>query len=188
MAVSDMQDGSTTSAPGLMQPRKKSNIKTYKTKYFKLMKKLILSLLVALGFTATASATDDALNLTMKNGTVHSFLLAEKPVITMDNGKLNVATDNATATYNLYDVSQYTFGNPTAIKGVGTSDSISRNGDDILFGGVDAKKVSVCTLDGSCVNAIVSSTANGTIVSLSNLPSGVYIVKADNVAIKINKK
>lgn len=152
------------------------------------MKKLFLSLLVALGFTATASAADDALNLTMKDGTVHSFLLAEKPVITMDNGKLNVATDNATATYNLYDVSRYSFGTPTAIKGVSTSDNISRNGDDILFGGVDAKKVTVCTLDGSRANATVASTANGTTVSLTNLPAGVYIVKADNVAIKINKK
>lgn len=152
------------------------------------MKKLFLSLLVVLGLTATASAADDALNLTMKDGTVHSFLLAEKPVITMGDSKLNVATDIATVTYNLYDVSQYAFGTPTGIKRVDASGSISRNGDDILFGGVEAQNVTVCTLDGSSVNATVAATANGTTVSLSSLPSGVYIIKADNVAIKISKK
>lgn len=152
------------------------------------MKKLFLSLLVALGIAATASAADDALNLTMKNGTVHSFLLAEKPVITMGDGKLNVTTDNATATYDLYDVSQYAFGTSTGINDVSTSGNFSRNGDNILFGGVEAKNVTVCTLDGSCVNATVAAIANGTTVSLSSLPSGVYIIKAGNVAIKISKK
>lgn len=152
------------------------------------MKKILLSLLVALGVTATASAADDALNLTMKNGTVHSFVLAEKPVITMGDGKLNVSTDNATATYDLYDVSQYAFGTPTGIAGVSVAKNISRTGDNILFGGVEAKNVTVCTLDGSNVEATIASTANGTTVSLTNLSSGVYIVKADNVAIKISKK
>lgn len=152
------------------------------------MKKSLLTLLVALGIAATASAADDALNLTMKDGTVHSFLLAEKPVITMGEGKLNVATDNATATYNLYDVDQYTFGTPTGIKGISAADNISLGGDNIVFGGLKAKNVTVCTLDGSRVNATVAATANATSVSLSSLPSGVYIVKADNIAIKINKK
>lgn len=152
------------------------------------MKKYLLSLLVALGFTATASAADDALNLTMKNGTVHSFILAEKPVITMGDGKLNVTTDNATATYDLYDVSQYTFGTPTGIKGVSVAGKISRTGDNILFGGVEAKNITVCTLDGSSVNANVSADATGTTVSLSALPAGVYIVKVGSIAIKISKK
>ena len=152
------------------------------------MKKLILSLLVALGFTATASAAGDALNLKMKNGTVHSFQLAEKPVITMGDGKLNVTTDNTTATYNLYDVSQYTFGTSTGISGVNAADNVSRDGDNIHFGGVEANSVTVCTLDGSRVNAAVSADANGTTVSLSSLPAGVYIVKVDSVAIKISKK
>lgn len=152
------------------------------------MKKYILSLLVALGITATASATDDALNLTMKDGTVHSFLLDVKPVITMGDGKFNVASDNATATYNLYDVSQYAFGTPTGVKNVSVEGRVSLQGDNILFGGVEVEKVTVTKLDGSTVNASVSADANGTTVSLSALPAGVYIVKADNVAIKINKR
>lgn len=153
------------------------------------MKKLLLSIALAVcGFTASASAADEALCLKMKDGTVHSFLLNEKPVITMGDGKLNVATDMTTATYSLYDVREYVFGTAsTAINGISTSADFSRNGDNIVFHGVDAKNVAIYTANGAAVNAAVNDGTDTT-VSMTSLPGGVYIIKASGISIKVNKK
>lgn len=152
------------------------------------MKKLLLSAFALFGCLA-ASAADEALNLTMKDGSVHSFVLAEKPVITMGDGKLNVATDKATATYDLHEVSHYVFGEAsTGIKGVGASAGVARQGDNIVFRGVKADRVAVSTLGGAAVSAAVSATEDGTSVSLSNLPSGVYIIKVAGTTVKVSKK
>lgn len=155
------------------------------------MKKTLLSIALAIGFAASASASaaDEALCLKMKDGTVHSFLLNEKPIITMGDGKLNVATDMTTATYSLYDVREYVFGTAsTAINGVSTSADFSRNGDNIVFHGVDAKNVAIYTANGAAVNAAVVNDGTDTTVSMTSLPGGVYIIKASGISIKVNKK
>lgn len=153
-----------------------------------MMKNLLLSIAVAFGINATASAADEALNLKMKDGTTHSFILNERPVITMGEGKLYVNTDKTTATYSLYDVNEYAFGEAsTGINGISTTEGVSRNGDNIVFHGIDAKKV-VCNLGGAVVNADVKGNNGDTTVSLTNLPQGVYIIKVAGTSVKINKK
>ena len=152
------------------------------------MKKLLMTLLVALGVFASASASDEALNLKMKDGTVHSFVLSEKPVVTMGTGKLNVATDAATATYNLHDVSEYSFGNATGIGSVKASSGFSRTGDNLVFHGIESGKVQVYAVNGVAVRAEIHVANGDTMVSLANLQRGVYIVKVSGTSIKINKK
>lgn len=151
------------------------------------MKKLLTTLLVALGVFASASASDEALNLKMKDGTVHSFELNEKPVVSMGDGKLNVATDAATATYNLHDVSEYSFGKATGIGSVKTR-LASRNGDNLVFRGVESDRVEVYAVNGTTARAEIHVANGDTMVSLANLQRGVYIVKVSGTSIKINKK
>ena len=151
------------------------------------MKKTLISILTAFAITTAVSAAE-TLNLTMKDGKVHSFVLAEKPTVTMGNNQLCVATANTTATYNLYDVSRYTFGGTTAIDGTSAAKGVQVATDRVLFGGVEAQHISVCTLGGMPVSAAVERTAEGAAVSLGSLPAGVYIVKAAGVAVKVNKK
>lgn len=151
------------------------------------MKKALFSLLAAFALTLGASAAE-TLNLTMKDGKVHSFVLAEKPVVTMGDNQLCITTTNATATYNLYDVSRYTFGGATAIGATNAEKPVQISTDRVLFGGVEAQHISVCTLGGTPVGAAVERTAEGASVSLGSLPAGVYIVKAAGVAVKVNKK
>ncbi len=152
------------------------------------MKKLLTTLLVALGVFASASASDEALNLKMKDGTVHSFELNEKPVVSMGDGKLNVATDAATATYNLHDVSEYSFGKATGIGSVKTASGFSRNGDNLVFRGVESDRVEVYAVNGTTARAEIHVANGDTMVSLANLQRGVYIVKVSGTSIKINKK
>lgn len=152
------------------------------------MKKLLMTMLVALGVFASASASGEALNLKMKDGTVHSFALSEKPVITMSGGKLSVATDAVSATYSLYDVSEYSFGNATGISHVNAASGFSRNGDNLVLHGVESGKVRVFALNGSAVSADVHSTNGDAVVSLANLQRGVYIINVSGTSIKVNKK
>lgn len=152
------------------------------------MNRYLISALALLA-SLTASAAGDALNLTMKDGNVHSFLLSTKPVVTMADGKLNVATDDATATYDLFQVSQYAFGDAsTSVKGISAANVITREGDNVVFHGVSADRVVVSSTDGALVGAAVSDTGDDTMVSLSSLPSGIYIIKVAGTSIKISKK
>lgn len=152
------------------------------------MKKLILSAVALLGSIA-ALAADDALNLTMKDGTTHSFVLVQKPVITMGEGNLYVSTDNATATYRLHEVSHYAFGDaPTGISAATAATGVVRQGDNIVLGGVSADRVVVSSIGGAAVAAAVSTVDNATVVSLASLPSGVYIIKVGGTTVKVNKK
>ncbi len=147
-----------------------------------------MTLLVTLGTFAEAAASDEALNLKMKDGSVHSFVLNEKPVVTMGDGKLNVTTSATTATYNLYDVSEYTFGNATGIGGVKAASGFSRNGDNLVFHGMESGKVKVYAVNGDAVKTEIHVANGDTTVSLANLQRGVYIIKASGTSIKINKK
>lgn len=136
-----------------------------------------------------AWAEGDALNLTMKDGTIHSFLLSEEPTVTMADDYLVITlSDNSTASYDLYEVSKYTFGSSTGISKVLSTKDISLSGDNIIFQGVTNGKVTVSSLSGARVDAGVSESAGSTVVSLSSLPAGVYVVKVNNAVIKISKK
>lgn len=150
-------------------------------------KLLLLSLILFSGITTRAD--NEALNLEMKDGTVHSFLLSNEPTITLGDDLLVVTTsDGTTASYDLYEVSKYTFGSSTGISSVFTSGDVERDGDCIIFHGITDGKVTVTSLSGIAANVEVSSGSDGTVVSLSSLPSGIYIVKVNNVVIKISKK
>ncbi len=154
------------------------------------MKKLIITLLALLTATVGLHAADEALNLKMKDGTIHSFLLAEKPVITIADNQLVMTTTEATATYSLYEVKEYTFGAPTVIQGIAVSKAVSREGNTITFSKLGGKTaVKAYTLGGQPVNLTLHSGADGSVsVSLEALPTGTYIIKADNATLKITKR
>lgn len=152
------------------------------------MKKLLLSVICVVA-SSFAWAEGDALNLTMKDGTIHSFLLSEEPIVTMADDYLVITlSDNSTASYDLYQVSKYTFGSSTGISKVLSSKDISLSGDNIIFQGITNGKVDVSSLSGAKANASVSESGGNTVVSLSSLPAGVYVVKVNNAVIKISKK
>lgn len=130
-----------------------------------------------------------ALNLAMKDGTVHSFLLSEKPVITVSGGLLVLTASDASVSYTLTDVKQYTFGSAvTGIKEIDARKSVKRNGDMLVFYGLKGAKVYVCNINGIKEEAEVSVNGENTEVSLSHLSSGIHIIKANGITVKITKK
>lgn len=154
------------------------------------MKRLLLILSVFVCGLLHAHATDMALNLMMNDGSVHSFQLSATPIITMANDKFTITTDNETVSYDLYTVVQYTFGTPTSIDSekAGT-EGVVRNGDILIFNGVgDVHKVCVSRINGALVNASTSVSGGDVTVSLASLPADIYIVKVNNISIKIVKR
>lgn len=156
------------------------------------MKKILLiitALFSTLGISNIYAA--EALNMTMKDGEVHSFLLSDKPTITFSGSLLIVTTsDNVKVEYDLYNVKEYSFGSPSSgINDIGIDSETKYDGEKIVFSGVsNANNVKVVSIDGTIHNP-ETTTANGTVmVNLSSLPSGTYIVKANNTTMKIFKR
>ena len=154
------------------------------------MKKILTTLLARMTCAGGRHAANEALNLKMKDGTIHSFLLTEKPVITIADNQLVMTTDQATATYSLYEVKEYTFGAPTAIQGTVVGKAVSREGNVIFFYGLDSKTtVKVYTLSGQQVSIAHQDNGKDCVsVSLETLPAETYIVKANNTTLKITKR
>ncbi len=156
------------------------------------MKKQILSLLMLAVGATSASADDVSLNLMMKDRTVHSFLLSQEPEITIANDVLTIKTGTQTATYNLYEVKEYSFGDPTTgISAVEASQvNAERQGDQLVISGLkDAVGVSIYNIAGQQVPAtVISASAGSVTLSLAALPTGTYIVKANGLTLKIAKK
>ena len=149
------------------------------------MKKLLLSLVIFLSSSFMAFADNNALIVTMSDGTHHTFLLSSLPDVRMENDKMTITADSLTAQYDLYTVKTFTFGNvSTGIKSIETAQP-SIHGNILIVPSADAR-VRVYAIDGSEVNARVSR-GNGTVtVDLGSLPSGhIYIINADGKSVKI---
>ena len=146
------------------------------------MKKNILTLLF-LACQTLAFAEGSALLVTKTDGTKAGYLLSEKPVVTFSDTALSIKTTEVSTNYERADISSVIFvpeSEVTAIQQVGQDHSMFeyRGGTIRAAGAV----IQAYTIGGRLVKSAVGS------LSLNGEPSGVYIVKANNQSIKINKK
>ena len=146
------------------------------------MKKKILTLLL-IACQTLAFAEGSALLVTKKDGSKLGYLLSEKPVVSFSGTALTIKTTEVSTDIERADISTFTFvpeNEVTTIKQVSKDNSVFE-----YRGGTfraDGATIQVYTVGGRLVKSAVGS------VSLSNEPGGVYIVKANNQVIKINKE
>ncbi len=145
------------------------------------MKKQILILLMLVCQTL-AFAEGNALLITLKDGKKAGYLLSQKPTVTFNDAQLNIKTGDAATAYDLAEVNTFTFVDESEITSIealpaGSSLFEYRNGTIHAEGA----RIQVFTLDGKQLTDSESS------VSLTNYPSGVYIVKMNNQVIKVRK-
>jgi hypothetical protein len=153
------------------------------------MKKLVFSLLMLIFSVVSANAESTVLNLEMKDGTTHSFLLSDMPTITMADDKLTVTTKSATVSYALYDVKQYKFGVPTGISPVTKDKQYSLSGEELIFNDVKSVNgIAAFSVGGERVNVDAVVQNGKAVISLSALPSGIYIIKVNGITVKIQRK
>ena len=146
------------------------------------MRFFILSILI---FLSTGSFAQSSLVITFNDNTTQTIALTTLPDIWMKDDKMTVKTSETTLEYPLYTVKTFTFGNASGIKTVKAAE-YQLTGDALILPDESAA-VRVYTLDGKAVSCPVAHGNGQTVVSLTSLQPGAYIIKAGGRSVKILK-
>lgn len=151
------------------------------------MKKIALSLLIALS-SISAKATDGkSLFVSFNDGSKIEFALSTLPEVTFGNDKMTVKSTATTASYELWKVSTFTYGTTTGIKQVETYNKLAFEGDRIIVDGTN-NKISTFALDGKAIKLSPTTAEGKTIINLNALTHDVYIIKINNKSIKVARQ
>lgn len=151
------------------------------------MKKIALSLWVALCCMTAHAADGKSLFVSFNDGSRIEFALSTLPEVTFGNDKMTVKSTATTASYELWKVSTFTYGTTTGIKQVETNNKFAFEGDRIIVDGTN-NKVSAFALDGKAIKLSPITAGDKTIINLSELTHGVYIIKINNKSIKVARQ
>ena len=146
------------------------------------MKRLLLLMLLAGSYITMQADQVQTLIVQLKNGSQTAFFLKDKPQVKFEGTNLKVTSTVGDTSFALSDVLRFTYAkkDPTGVNFQGDVLVISQlkaNGD-----------VSVYALDGKLLRQLKASHAGTYRLNLSELPAGLYLVKADNVTYKIVKR
>ncbi|MFW9600771.1 MAG: T9SS type A sorting domain-containing protein [Prevotella sp.] len=150
------------------------------------MRKLLLSLL-ALFCCIIAKAEDKSLIITFNDNTTQTFVLSTLPQITMANNKMTILAGATTAEYDLYKIKTFIFSGTTSIRNIEDNSEIKTEGNKIIIEGTNAN-VRIFSIDGKSTTIKTTNTSNSTVIDISSLNSGVYIIKANDKTVKISKQ
>jgi hypothetical protein len=161
------------------------------------IKLLTITLLLSMLTVPTGMQADDKQNTLIvltKDNVLHQFILADKPKVTFEGTQLKVTCEkaSASASFNLSDIIRFTYAGKDAA-GIDemTTDpaEISMEEGVLVISQMKANStVNVYSMDGKLVSQLTAQRAGTYRLSLSSLPAGVYLVKADNITYKITKR
>jgi hypothetical protein len=164
---------------------------------FRINKNLSISLLLAmLAMSIVMQAADkqNVLIVLTKDNVQHQFILADKPTVTFEGTQLKVTCEkaSASASFNLSDVIRFTYDGKDAA-GIDelTVDpaEISMEEGVLVISQMKANStVNVYSMDGKLIRQLKVQRAGTYRLCLSSLPSGVYLVRTDNITYKITKR
>ena len=151
------------------------------------MKKIALSLLIALSCISAKATDDKSLFVSFNDGSKIEFALSTLPEVTFGNDKMTVKSTATTASYELWKVSTFTYGTTTGIKQVETNNKFAFEGDRIIVDGTN-NKISTFALDGKAIKLSPTTAEGKTIINLNALTNGVYIIKINYKSIKVARQ
>ena len=151
------------------------------------MKKIALSLLIALSCISAKATDDKSLFVSFNDGSKIEFALSTLPEVTFGNDKMTVKSTATTVSYELWKVSTFTYGTTTGIKQVETNNKLAFEGDRIIVDGTN-NKISTFALDGKAIKLSPTTAEGKTIINLNALTNGVYIIKINNKSIKVARQ
>lgn len=153
------------------------------------MKKL-LTFLFLFVFAHSVMADDMLLQIWQSDGQVVTINLNEEPMTTYSEGNLIITTTKAVISYPLENVVKYTY---ISADGITTLESMntkfSQDGETLTFTGLaQGTEIAVYASSGQMMHRTKAGSNTKTIVSVSDLPPGVYLVKVNSVTYKITKR
>lgn len=151
------------------------------------MKKIALSLLIALSCISAKATDDKSLFVSFNDGSKIEFALSTLPEVTFGNDKMTVKSTATTVSYELWKVSTFTYGTTTGIKQVETNNKFAFEGDRIIVDGTN-NKISTFALDGKAIKLSPTTAEGKTIINLNALTHDVYIIKINNKSIKVARQ
>ena len=155
---------------------------------------LLLLGLWLLSIPQTAKAADEVetLIIQMKNGSESAFFLKDKPKVTFEGTNLKVSATSGNVSFALADVLRFTYAkkSPTGIsEQVVNPTEVTYENDVLVISQLKANAVaSIYAIDGKLIRQLKPHRTGTYRISLSELPTGLYLVKADNVTYKITKR
>ncbi len=150
------------------------------------MKKLLV--LILLCFSLPLMASEGSLNLKLKDGTIHTFLLSAEPKITFSDEVIHFVGKDISMSFGKYEVSEYSFGVSNGIGEIQPKGSHQFVNGDLVIGDSKDAKISVYDLTGRRLHCETNSVGNTCTIRLSCLRPSVYVVKVNNLSIKIRTK
>lgn len=134
-----------------------------------------------------AKAEEKSLIITFSDNTTQTFVLSTLPQITMANNKMTILAGATTAEYDLYKIKTFIFSGTTSIRNIEDNSEIKTEGNKIIIEGTNAN-VRIFSIDGKSTTIKTINTSNSTVIDISSLNSGVYIIKANDKTVKISKQ
>ena len=157
-----------------------------------LLRFIFTSLLAAMSSTLHAADEVETLIILMKNGSENAFFLKDKPKVTFEGTSLKVSAATGDVSFALADVMRFTYAKKSTSgisEQVENPTGVSFEGDVLVISQLKANTTaSIYALDGKLIRQLKPQRAGTYRISLSELPSGLYLVKADNVTYKITKQ
>lgn len=154
------------------------------------MKKLLL--LLAVLFAAFSAKADDwVLQVLLSDGQVVSIKLSEEPRTTYQDGRLVITTNNYSVSYPLESVKRFTYVSTDevidAIKAIEAT--FSNDGETLTFTSLKPHtKIYLYNVAGQLLKTFDSGNRDKIVISASQYPSGVYVVKVNGGTYKISKR
>ena len=156
------------------------------------MKKLLFLLLLLLALPIGMLADNqNTLIVKTKDGAQTTFVLQDKPRVTFEGTDLKVVSDKETVAFALADVLRFEYVKKDALgidEDVVDPTGVSYQGGVLVISQLrQGASVAVYALDGKLLRQLTASHSGTYRLNLSELPTGLYLVKADNVTYKITK-
>ena len=152
---------------------------------------LITTIILLLAILSSSSAKSQTLVIWQKDGSKVYYALDEQPKTTFTAEDLVITTNNATINYPLSKIQRYTYeGGSLGINDIKAQGvAISHHGDEIIVIGLPVGKyIYVYGVDGKQLLSRQCDGSNRQTLSLSKLPTGVYIIKAETINYKFLKR
>lgn len=154
------------------------------------MKKILVLLISMLISMIIYAQEKNALVIKLTNGNSYTFVLSEKPVVTLPDGNV-VVNGSASTTYARSEVEKFYFSdNGSGIESIG-KDNVTFyyvDGENVRISGLkDKATISVASLDGKIISTQKSDETGTATISLGNHPKGIYIIYFGGRSVKIRK-
>jgi len=152
-----------------------------------MMKKLLIFLLAVLLMPAIVKAQNPILVLHHANGNTSEVELYTMPRILMTADKMQIKSSVAELEYDKTDVLRFTFKNVgTGIDAVHSEMAFRIDEDCVTFRGIpEAGAVKVYNLKGVQIPVRLEIAGGDAVLSLSQLPKGIYLVDINSKTLKI---